>query len=138
MSEPNRPLWGGSEVAEPVSIVRGADWVLCEERGAGAPAAIYGAECFSCGQRSPLFDDDALPVAVWCLQHSQQEPRHTRYLSRTEKHWRVERRPEEAEGGGDGRASPVGAFLDRAVGPAFVGVMCLLTAASGLLPALVN
>ncbi|UED86327.1 hypothetical protein [Streptomyces profundus] len=136
MSEPNRSLRGGSEAVEPVSIVRGADRVLCEERGVGAPEAIYGAECFHCGQLSPLFDDDALPVAVWCLQHSQQEPTHTRYLARTERHWRVEPRPEEREGGGDGRASPVGAFLERTAGPAFVGVMCLLTAAAGLLPAL--
>ncbi|UED85601.1 hypothetical protein [Streptomyces profundus] len=102
----------------------------------GAPEAIYGAECFSCGQLSPLFDDDALPVAVWALQHAQQEPTHTRYLARTERHWRVERRPE--ENGVRGRASPVGAFLDRTAGPAFVGAMCLLTAAAGLLPALTH
>ncbi|MDT0265800.1 hypothetical protein RM844_05795 [Streptomyces sp. DSM 44915] len=119
------------------SIVLGADWVLCEERAAGAPEAIHDAECLACGQRSPLFDNDALPVAVWALQHTQQAPDHDRFLFRTEQHWRAVRRPDAGEGGG-GRASPVGAFLDRAAGPAFVGLMCLLTALSGLLPTLTS
>ncbi|MDT0269051.1 hypothetical protein RM844_22450 [Streptomyces sp. DSM 44915] len=120
-----------------ISIVRGADWVLCEERGAGAPEAIFGAECASCGEQSPLFDDDSLPVAVWSLHHTAGNPEHARFLFRTEKHWRVVRRPEAGEaGGGGGRASPVAGFLDRAAGPAFVGLMCLLTALSGLLPVL--
>ncbi|MDT0266897.1 hypothetical protein RM844_11400 [Streptomyces sp. DSM 44915] len=123
--------------AQPVSIVRGADWVVCAERGVGVPEGIFGAVCQSCGVESPLFDDDSLPVAVWVLHHTAGEPEHTRFLFREEKHWRVVRRPEVGEGGGGGgRASPVAGFLDRAAGPAFVGLMCLLTALSGLLPAL--
>ena len=53
-----------NEVRGRVSVVRGADWLLQEERGQGAPRAIHGAECQSCDAVSPLFDDDSLPAAV--------------------------------------------------------------------------
>ncbi|MDT0270678.1 hypothetical protein RM844_30840 [Streptomyces sp. DSM 44915] len=128
-----------ADAVERVSIVKGADWVLCEERGVGAPEAIYGVECLGCGAASPLFDNDPLPVAVWALQHTQQLPEHTRFLSRIERHWRVVRRPDaDPEAEGQAAAGPVAAFLDQAAGPAFVGLMCLLTALSGLLPATLN
>ncbi len=117
-------------------VVKGADWVLCEERGEGAPEAIYGAECLACGARSPLFDNEALPVAVWALQHTAQQPDHARFLSRTERHWRALRRPEPEPGGQPPPPGPVVAFLNQAAGPAFVALMCLLTARSGLLPTL--
>ncbi|SOD64028.1 hypothetical protein SAMN06297387_1147 [Streptomyces zhaozhouensis] len=112
------------------AIVLAADWVLTEERGTGAPEAIYGVDCMTCEARSPLFDDDHLPVAVWAIQHTQQEPTHTLFLSRVEKHWRVLRRPEPEPATGNDRRS------ERIWGPVFVGLMCLLTAAAGFLPAL--
>ncbi|RMI42863.1 DUF7848 domain-containing protein [Streptomyces triticirhizae] len=110
-------------------IVRGADWVLVAERGPGVPDGIYGAECMSCEARSPLFDDDELPVAVWSIQHTAEYPEHTLFLARTERHWRVVPRPHET---GPEQPPDAGGVL----GPAFVGLMCLLTALSGLLPAL--
>ncbi len=121
-------------------IIRSADWVLSEERGAGAPRAIYGAECMTCGDRSTLADDDAQPVAVWCIFHTQQDPHHDLFLVRAEKHWRVHPREheDETEDGEGGRPAshPIVAFFDRAFGPSFVGLMCLLTALSGYLLAL--
>ncbi|KAB8166375.1 hypothetical protein FH609_023765 [Streptomyces sp. 3MP-14] len=110
-------------------IIRAADWVLCEERGPGVPEGIHGAECMTCDARSPLFDNDPTPIAVWCVQHTQEHPDHTLYLARTEKHWRVVPRPDETPAPADDRTA-------RVLGPAFVGLMCLLTALSGLLPAL--
>ncbi|SOD64872.1 hypothetical protein SAMN06297387_119124 [Streptomyces zhaozhouensis] len=109
-------------------VVRGADRVLIQERGPGVPEGIHGAECMSCEAVSPLFDDDSLPVAVWALQHSQDQPDHTLFLARTERHWRVVPRPDDPPP----PSSPGPGFA----GPAFVGLMCLLTALSGLLPAL--
>ncbi|RMI46001.1 DUF7848 domain-containing protein [Streptomyces triticirhizae] len=110
-------------------IVRGADWVLVKERGPGVPEGIYGAECMSCEARSPLFDDDELPVAVWSIQHTAEYPEHTLFLARTERHWRVVPRPHET---GPEQPPESGGVL----GPAFVGLMCLLTALAGFLPAL--
>ncbi|KAB8159514.1 hypothetical protein FH609_028415 [Streptomyces sp. 3MP-14] len=112
-------------------IVRGAEWVLVKERGPGVPEGIYGAECMSCEARSPLFDDDELPVAVWSLQHTAEFPEHTLFLARTERHWRVVPRPHDPA---PAQRPDTGGVL----GPAFVGLMCLLTALSGLLPALTN
>ncbi|GAA3853773.1 hypothetical protein [Streptomyces sedi] len=111
-------------------IVRGADRVLIQERGPGVPEGIYGAECMSCEAVSPLFDDDSLPVAVWALQHSQDRPDHTLFLARTECHWRVVPRPDDPP--------PAASSGSDFLGPAFVGLMCLLTALSGLLPALTS
>ena len=111
-------------------IVRSADRVLVEERGPGVPAGIYGAECMRCEARSPLFDDDPLPVSVWAIQHAQDRPDHTLFLARTERHWRVVPRPD---------PTPPPQPVDRigeVAGPAFVGLMCLLTALAGLLPVL--
>ncbi|KAB8169942.1 hypothetical protein FH609_006690 [Streptomyces sp. 3MP-14] len=113
------------------SIIRGADWVLCEERGEGVPDGIYGVACMSCEAASPLFDDEQTPCGVWALHHTQERPDHTLFLARTERHWRVVRRPEPED---PAAARPT--VLDRALGPAFVGLMCLLTAASGYLPLL--
>ncbi|TNM25792.1 hypothetical protein [Streptomyces sedi] len=84
----------------------------------------------TCAEESPLFDDDTLPVAVWGVQHAQQTS-HTRFLFRTEKHWVVVRR-EDRESEPEGPPAAGGSFA----GPAFVGLMCLLTAASGFLPLL--
>ncbi|RMI46708.1 DUF7848 domain-containing protein [Streptomyces triticirhizae] len=112
-----------------VSIVRGSDRVLVEERGPGVPEGIFGVDCMTCEATSPLFDDDPLPVAVWAIQHSQDQPEHTLFLARTERHWRVVPRP-------DPPAEPSTHRGGSVLGPAFVGLMCLLTALSGLLPAL--
>ncbi|KAB8165754.1 hypothetical protein FH609_015180 [Streptomyces sp. 3MP-14] len=118
-------------MTEEASIVKGADWVLCEERGPGVPEGIYGVACMTCEARSPLFDDDQLPVAVWAIQHVQQEPAHRQFIATTERHWRVHPR--------SGPTPPApDSFLQRAAGPAFVGLMCLLTALAGLLPAALN
>ncbi|WP_062211453.1 hypothetical protein [Streptomyces sp. NBRC 109706] len=111
-------------------IVKGADWVLVEERGPGVPEGIHGAECMTCDARSPLFDNDSLPVAVWSIHHSQDHPGHTLFLARTERHWRVIAREDLPP------APPPGDGGGGVVGPVFVGLMCLLTALSGLLPAL--
>ncbi|UED83269.1 hypothetical protein [Streptomyces profundus] len=119
-------------VVEP-RVVKGADWILSEVRERGAPPAIQAAECMSCDARSPLVDDaDPQRMAVWAIGHSQQEPEHTMFLLRTEKHWRVQHLVQGVED-----VEPVEG--EQAVGwfgPVFVGLMCLLTAAAGLLPAL--
>ncbi|UED85697.1 hypothetical protein [Streptomyces profundus] len=120
-------------------LIRSADWVLSEERGAGAPQAIYGAECMTCGDRSTLADNDAQPVAVWCIFHTQQDPDHDLFLVRAEKHWRVHPRDDEGDDeNADGTPAPhpIAAFFDKAFGPSFVGLMCLLTALTGYLLAL--
>ncbi|WP_062203937.1 hypothetical protein [Streptomyces sp. NBRC 109706] len=116
-------------------IIKGADWVLTDDHGPGAPSGIYGVECMVCEARSPLFDDDAKPVAVWCLHHTAQHPDHDLFLARAEKHWQVVRRRHEDENPPPPQR-PVLAFLDRAFGPAFVGLMCLGTALTGYLIAL--
>ncbi|GAA3889286.1 hypothetical protein [Streptomyces sedi] len=112
-------------------IVKSADWVLTKERGSGVPEGIHGAECMACGANSPLFDDDALPVAVWSIQHVQEHPEHTLFLARTESHWRVVPRPDED-------SPPPPPDSGGVFGPVFVGLMCLLTALSGFLPAALN
>ena len=109
-------------------IVRGADRVLIQERGPGVPEGIYAAECMSCEAKSPLFDDDPLPIAVWAIQHSQNQPDHALFLARTERHWRVIARPDPPQPPAPGNGG--------LAGPAFVGLMCLLTALAGLLPGL--
>ncbi|UED84088.1 hypothetical protein [Streptomyces profundus] len=117
-------------------IIKGADWVLTDEHGPGAPDGIYAVECMACTARSPLFDNDAHPVAVWAINHTQENPDHGLFLARAEKHWRVVRRRHEDESPGPAPQKPVVAFLDRAFGPAFVGLMCLCTALTGYLIAL--
>ncbi|WP_062208245.1 hypothetical protein [Streptomyces sp. NBRC 109706] len=126
----------------PYPIVRGADWVVSEERGPGVPQVIYGAECLSCDARSPLVDDDAQPVTVWVIEHTRDTADHGRFLIRSEKHWRVDCPTEPPAGPPAGPSAapepprrPVADFVDRAFGPTFVGLMCLLTAATGLLMA---
>ncbi|SOD62766.1 hypothetical protein SAMN06297387_107140 [Streptomyces zhaozhouensis] len=112
------------------SIVKAADRVLIQERGPGVPEGIYGAECMSCEALSPPSGDDSLPVAVWAVQHSQDHPEQTLFLARTERHWRVVPRAD--------APPPTAPSGPGPVGPAFVGLMCLLTALSGLLPALTS
>ncbi|GAA3886795.1 hypothetical protein [Streptomyces sedi] len=110
-------------------IVRGADRVLVQARGPGVPEGIHGVACMTCEATSPLFDDDPLPTAVWAIQHSQDHPEHTFFLARTERHWRVLPRT-------DPPAPPPARGSGGFGGPAFVGLMCLLTALAGLLPGL--
>ncbi|WP_062218031.1 hypothetical protein [Streptomyces sp. NBRC 109706] len=118
------------------AIIRSADWVLTDEHGAGAPEGIFGVECMTCEARSPLFDNDQQPVAVWAIHHVQEQPEHDLFLARAEKHWRAVRRRHEDEDPPHAPAGTAAGFLDRAFGPTFVGLMCLITALSGYLMAL--
>ncbi|WP_062205332.1 hypothetical protein [Streptomyces sp. NBRC 109706] len=113
------------------------NWLLAPVREQGAPEGIFGGECVTCGELSPLVDDDPQPVAIWAIRHTQREPSHGLFLFRAEKHWRVERCADGIEGDAEARSGrhPVAEFFDRAFGPAFVGLMCLLTAFAGYLMA---
>ncbi|UED86568.1 hypothetical protein [Streptomyces profundus] len=110
------------------------NWLLAPVRAEGAPKGIFGGECVTCGEQSPLVDDDPQPVAIWAIRHTQREPSHGLFLFRAEKHWRVERcAAANAAADAAGGRHPVAEFFDRAFGPAFVGLMCLLTAFAGYL-----
>ncbi|MFD6691131.1 hypothetical protein ACFWEV_35365 [Streptomyces bacillaris] len=119
-------------------VVKGADWILSEVRDRGAPPAIQGAECMTCEARSPLVDDvDPQRMAVWAIGHTQQQPRHTMFLLRTEKHWRVQHLVQDFAAAADEvTAEESDEQTGGWFGPVFVGLMCLLTAGAGLLPAL--
>ena len=110
-------------------IVKGADWVVVEEKGPGVPKGIHGVECMTCEEKSPLVDDDSLPVAAWAIHHTRDHPEHQLFLAHTERHWRVVARP-------DPPSPPPENGTGGFAGPAFVGLMCLLTALAGLLPGL--
>ncbi|UED84874.1 hypothetical protein [Streptomyces profundus] len=119
----------------PYPVARGADWSVSEERGRGVPRVIYGAECLTCDARSPVVEDDAQPVTVWVIEHTRETPDHGRFLIRGEKHWRVDCPTAPTPPAPEPRRGPVAAFVDRAFGPTFVGLMCVLTVATGLLMA---
>ncbi|WP_062214219.1 hypothetical protein [Streptomyces sp. NBRC 109706] len=118
-------------------VVKGADWILSEVRDRGAPPAVQGAECMTCEARSPLVDDvDPQRMAVWAIGHTQQRPEHTMFLLRTEKHWRVQHLVQDFAANEPEEPMTPDEQTGGWFGPVFVGLMCLLTAAAGLLPAL--
>jgi hypothetical protein len=74
-------------------ILKGAYWVLHAERSAGAPEAMYGAECMRCDAASGWVDNDVKPVGMWALTHTQQLGLdHSQFIVTTQTHWRVDSR----------------------------------------------
>jgi hypothetical protein len=46
------------------TILKGSEWVLSAERGAGAPESMYGVECLTCRAESGWVDNDPKGVEV--------------------------------------------------------------------------
>jgi hypothetical protein len=73
-------------------ILKGSDLMLSAERAAGAPEAMYAAECMTCPAESAWVDNDPRPVEVWALEHARHSGlTHSQFLVTTQKHWRVDR-----------------------------------------------
>ncbi|MGW1621000.1 DUF7848 domain-containing protein [Streptomyces sp. NPDC002172] len=71
------------------AIIAAAEWTLGAETAEGAPSGIYSAECLTCGAQAQPTDDERLPVEIWALKHTGQNPAHRQFKAMTETFWRV-------------------------------------------------
>ncbi|MGP4115267.1 DUF7848 domain-containing protein [Streptomyces sp. 4N509B] len=72
-------------------LLRGAALKLCEERAVDAPDALYRLSCLTCSAVSDLVRDDARPVQVWALGHTQEHGlNHNQFRLTTHRYWRVD------------------------------------------------
>ncbi|MFC9648074.1 MULTISPECIES: hypothetical protein [unclassified Streptomyces] len=70
-------------------IHRSRGWVLSTDISEDEPKAIFMVECRECSAMSDVVDDSRLPVEVWTLKHTEQNPGHDRYRLTTDSFWRV-------------------------------------------------
>ncbi|MEW1778369.1 hypothetical protein [Streptomyces sp. NPDC086777] len=71
------------------AIITAAEWSLGADTAEGAPSAIHSAECLTCGAQAQPTDDERLPVEIWALKHTGQNPAHRQFKAMTETFWRV-------------------------------------------------
>ncbi|MFE2496287.1 hypothetical protein ACFXKS_02880 [Streptomyces scopuliridis] len=72
-------------------IHRSGGLVLSTDTNDDDPKEIFMVECRECSAMSNVVDDTRLPVEVWTLKHTEQNPGHDRYRLTTDSFWSVKR-----------------------------------------------
>ncbi|MER0445986.1 hypothetical protein ABR738_15695 [Streptomyces sp. Edi4] len=72
-------------------IYRSGGLVLRADSSEEDPKEIFMAECRECSATSNVVDDVRLPVEVWTVKHTKENPGHERYRLTTDTFWAVKR-----------------------------------------------